>query len=105
MLYVGRITAHKNLSMPVEVFEKLCRRGHRESLTIAGDGPAFETLRRRAERSPYGARIELPGLVSDEPKHELLARTRLLMMTNQREGFPRVVAEAMASGVPVVTAR
>jgi glycosyltransferase involved in cell wall biosynthesis len=44
-------------------------------------------------------------LVSDERKYELLARTRLLMMTSQREGFPRVVAEAMASGVPVVTAR
>jgi glycosyltransferase involved in cell wall biosynthesis len=26
-------------------------------------------------------------------------------MTSQREGFPRVVAEAMASGLPVVTAR
>jgi glycosyltransferase involved in cell wall biosynthesis len=52
MLYVGRITKHKNLSTLVEVFEELCRRGHRESLTIAGDGPAFETLRQTVERSP-----------------------------------------------------
>lgn len=105
MLYVGRITEHKNLPLLIEAFEELCHRGYSESLTIAGDGPAFETVRRRAERSPYGARIELPGLVSDDRKYELLAGTRLLMMTSQREGFPRVVAEAMASGVPVVTAR
>lgn len=62
-------------------------------------------MRRRAESSANSARIELLGKVSDERKYELLAGARVLMMTSQREGFPRVVAEAMASGLPVVTAR
>jgi glycosyltransferase involved in cell wall biosynthesis len=105
LLYIGRITGHKNLRLLVDVFEELCRRGYDDRLTIAGDGPAFEALRRRVESSPFAARIDLPGLVSDDRKYELLAGARLLMMTSQREGFPRVVAEAMASGLPVVTAR
>jgi glycosyltransferase involved in cell wall biosynthesis len=105
MLYVGRITGHKNLSLLIDTFDELCRRGYTEPLTIAGDGPAFEAVRRRVESSANRARIELPGLVSDERKYELLAGARVLMMTSQREGFPRVVAEAMASGLPVVTAR
>jgi glycosyltransferase involved in cell wall biosynthesis len=89
----------------IDVFEELCRRGYNEGLTIAGGGPDIEAVRRRVEASPFSARIELAGQVSDERKYELLARARLLMMTSRREGFPRVVAEAMASGLPVVTAR
>ena len=105
LLYVGRIAAHKNLSLLIEAFEALCRRGYDEPLTIAGSGPASEAVRLRAERSPCRSRIELAGLVSDDRKYKLLAGAKLLMMTSQREGFPRVVAEAMASGLPVVTAR
>jgi glycosyltransferase involved in cell wall biosynthesis len=105
LLYVGRITAHKNMPLLIETFEEVCRRGYSEPLTIAGDGPAFEAVRRRVESSPCAARIELLGFVSDHRKYELLAGARLLVMTSRREGFPRVVAEAMASGLPVVTAR
>jgi glycosyltransferase involved in cell wall biosynthesis len=105
ILYIGRLTGHKNLSLLIDAFEALCRRDYGEPLTIAGEGPAFELVQRRAESSPYRSRIQLLGLVSDDRKCKLLAGARLLMITSQREGFPRVVAEAMASGLPVVTAR
>ena len=87
ILYVGRITGHKNLSLLIDTFDELCRRGYTEPLTIAGDGPAFEAVRRRVESSANRARIELPGLVSDERKYELLAGARVLMMTSQRKAF------------------
>jgi glycosyltransferase involved in cell wall biosynthesis len=105
ILYIGRITAHKNLNLLIDAFEQLCTRGFEQPLTIAGDGPAVEAVRRRAESSPFNSRINLPGLVTDDRKYELLAGARLMMLTSEREGFPRVVAEAMASGLPVVTAR
>jgi glycosyltransferase involved in cell wall biosynthesis len=105
ILYLGRITVHKNLPLLIDVFEELCYRGFAEPLTIAGDGPASDALRRRIETSPFRSRIGLVGLVSDDRKCELLASANLLIMTSQREGFPRVVAEAMASGLPVVAAR
>jgi glycosyltransferase involved in cell wall biosynthesis len=104
LLHLGRITTHKNLPLLISMFEELQRRGYREPLTIAGDGPAIEALRRRVEVSPGHAQIRLLGAVSDKRKIELLASARVLVITSQREGFPRVVAEAMASGLPVVTA-
>jgi glycosyltransferase involved in cell wall biosynthesis len=105
LLYVGRIAAHKNLALLIDTFDEMCRRAYSGPLTIAGGGPALDSLRERVNASPYRSRIDLPGVVSDEQKYELLAGAKLLMITSQREGFPRVVAEAMASGLPVVTAR
>ncbi|HET6608501.1 MAG TPA: glycosyltransferase family 4 protein [Rhodopila sp.] len=105
LLYVGRVTRHKNLGLLIETFEELCRRGGTEKLTIAGTGPDLEAIRRRADNSPFHPGIEVLGFVSDERKVELLSSAKVLMMTSQREGFPRVVAEAMASGLPIVTAR
>ena len=67
--------------------------------------PISTVYQRRIEASPYRSRIALPGLVSDEQKFDMLAAAKLLVITSQREGFPRVAAEAMASGLPVVTAR
>ena len=104
-LYVGRITRHKDLPLLISTFEELCSRGHDETLKIAGDGPAFDAVRRRVQSSPVAEKIELLGLVSDERKCQLLADSRLLMLTSRREGFPRIVAEGIASGLPVVTAR
>jgi glycosyltransferase involved in cell wall biosynthesis len=104
LLYIGRIAAHKNLPLLVDAFDELCRRGYNGSLTIAGGGPALDALRQRIGASPYRSRIDLQGVVSDDEKYDLLAGARLLMITSRREGFPRVVAEAMASGLPVVTA-
>ena len=105
LLYVGRITRHKNLPLLIDAFEELCSRGYAEPLIIAGEGPAFEVVRRRVRSSHYASKIEVLGLVSDDQKCKLLASARLLVVTSQREGFPRVVAEAIASGLPVVTAQ
>lgn len=105
ILCLGRIAAHKNLDLTISAFEELCSRGFDETLTIAGDGPHHAAVCRRVEASPVRGRIEVLGLVSDERKIELLAHARLLIITSKREGFPRVVAEALASGLPVITAR
>jgi glycosyltransferase involved in cell wall biosynthesis len=105
LLYIGRLTKHKNLALLIDTFEELCRGGFEEPLIIAGNGPAFDAVRRRAQSSPYAAGFELLGWVGNDQKLDLLAGARLLILTSKREGFPRIVAEAMASGLPVVTAR
>ena len=45
------------------------------------------------------------GSVDEDTKIELLSRAAVLGMPSRREGFPRVITEAMASGLPIVTAR
>src|SRR5690606_185596 len=103
ILSLGRIAAHKNLPLLVSAYEQLRGRGYAGRLVIAGDGPAMEVLRQRVDASPVRDAIDLPGSVPEAEKRRLLATHALMLVTSRREGFPRVVAEAMASGLPVVT--
>jgi glycosyltransferase involved in cell wall biosynthesis len=57
----------------------------------------------KSQQSPFREYIDILGFVSDEQKVDLLSSAELLVIPSKREGFPRVVAEAMASGLPVVT--
>ena len=103
ILYVGRIAEHKNIPLLVEAFELLRDKGYLGRLQIAGQGPAFNEIQRLVSSSPCQAHIDLLGLVSEEKKVELLSTAELLVIPSKREGFPNIVAEAMASALPIVT--
>ncbi|RAV15262.1 glycosyltransferase family 1 protein [Mycolicibacterium sp. GF69] len=103
-LYVGRLAPHKNLPLLVDAFALAAGRGFAGDLVIAGDGPARRDIENYARRSPVAARVHVLGPVEEAKKIELLCRSSVLGMPSRREGFPRVIAEAMASGLPVVTA-
>ncbi|MBY0289800.1 MAG: glycosyltransferase family 4 protein [Mycobacteriaceae bacterium] len=104
-LYVGRLFPHKNLPLLIDAFALAAARGFSGDLVIAGDGSARADIEEHARRSPVGSRVHVLGSVTEEQKIELLSRAAVLGMPSQREGFPRVIAEAMASGLPVVTAK
>ena len=103
-LYVGRLWPHKNLPLLIDAFALTAARGFAGDLVIAGDGSARADIEEHARRSPVASRVRVLGSVTEEQKIELLSRAAVLGMPSRREGFPRVIAEAMASGLPVVTA-
>jgi glycosyltransferase involved in cell wall biosynthesis len=103
-LYVGRVAPHKNLQLLIDAFIVAADRGFTGDLVIAGDGPSRSEIEQYAKRSALAPRIRVLGSVTEEQKIDLLSRAAVLGMSSQREGFPRVIAEAMASGLPVVTA-
>lgn len=104
VLYVGRLAPHKNMPLLIDAFDLAVARGLTGDLVIAGDGPSRVDVADYASRSPNTARIKVLGSVDEDQKIELLSRAAVLGMPSIREGFPRVIAEAMASGLPVVTA-
>ena len=103
ILYVGRIAEHKNLPLLIAAFEILRDDGYLGRLQIAGQGPAFKDIQDLVSTSRHREHVDILGLISEEKKIELLSTAELLVVPSKREGFPNVVAEAMASALPTVT--
>jgi glycosyltransferase involved in cell wall biosynthesis len=75
-------------------------------LVFAGTGPAAGDLASRVEALGLSDKVTLAGLLShDEVMTTYRAADVFVLPTHGPEGFPTSVAEAMSTGLPVVTTR
>jgi len=70
------------------------------SVCIVGDGPLHDSLEAEIEERRLSEQVFLTGFRDDVPR--ILAASDVLVLPSFREGTPRVITEAMASGLPVV---
>ena len=70
---------------------------------IVGDGPARRDLERSVTERALEDRVTFAGNRSDVPR--MLAAADLFVLPSHSEALPTAVAEAMASGLPVVATR
>jgi glycosyltransferase involved in cell wall biosynthesis len=70
------------------------------SVCIVGDGPLYDSLAEAIEGRGLSDQVFLTGFRDDVPC--VLAASDVLVLPSFREGTPRVITEAMASGLPIV---
>jgi glycosyltransferase involved in cell wall biosynthesis len=97
VLFVGRLTHEKGVDTLLTAWERL---GERVRLKVVGDGPLAPRVAEAAQRS---GGIEWLG---SQPKDQVLNLMReaqaLLFPSLWYEGFPMVIVEAYAVGLPVI---
>jgi glycosyltransferase involved in cell wall biosynthesis len=105
VLFLSNLRRRKGVMEAVDAAVLVAAARPSVRFTFAGDweSPELEvTLRRRAEAT--NGNIEFIGPVEGAAKDELLASASVLLFPPvEPEGHPRVVLEAMAAGLPVVT--
>lgn len=69
---------------------------------LIGDGPWREKFERRAAAPELAGRFIFAGLVAPSEVPRYLAATDVVVHLSYREGLPRAVSQALASGLPVV---
>jgi glycosyltransferase involved in cell wall biosynthesis len=74
-------------------------------LVVVGVGPERERTERRARDLGVSDLVTWRGFVTEEEKHDLLASARLFLAPSYEEGWGIAIAEALASGLPVVAYR
>lgn len=100
ILCIGRLERQKDFELALRAFAELSPLG-RTRLAILGEGPDRQRLLDIAQRLGIAARVDLPGHVPNVS--DWIGRARLMLMTSRYEGFPAVLIEARALGLPVVT--
>ncbi len=102
VLFLSRLHPKKNLEVLIKAFEVLGERAAGWRLVIAGAGDTsyVESLKRLAARGR--ASVDFVGWLSGEEKRKVLHEAALFVLPSRQENFGIAVAEAMASGTPVI---
>lgn len=100
LLFVGRLTAQKNVLTAVDAMAQLPAD---VSLLIVGTGEQREQVQRRVAQLGL-SNVSLVGRLSPERLAERYRRATAVLMPSSHEGLPLVLLEAMAAGAPVICA-
>jgi glycosyltransferase involved in cell wall biosynthesis len=99
-LFVGRLTPEKGISTLLDAWRQI---GTELPLQIAGDGPMA------ADVETAAAEMESVTWLKWLPRDEILQRMKdasvLILPSTWYEGFPMIIAEAFAVGLPVIASK
>lgn len=95
---VGNLVPEKGQALAIEMLVQMPDL----RLVIVGDGPLRRELGERATHLGVADRVEFRAVMPQRELGRLYSAADVLLLTSEREGWPNVVLEAMASGTPVV---
>lgn len=99
LMFAGRIDASKSVMVMAEAARDLLLEGRDIQALVVGTGDEQARI-----ADMLGARVTLPGNVSQDVLAKLYASADLFLFPSTTEVCPNVVIEAKASGLPVVVA-
>lgn len=101
MIALGELNKNKNYSTMINAI-KLANNS-KVHLLICGAGEEKYNLEKLARENNLDKNVHFLGYRNDVPK--LLASSDIFIQTSHREGLPRAIMEAMASGLPCIVSK
>lgn len=95
---IGRISPVKNHEFTINFAEYLVKKGYKFIIAIVGSGPLKGGLSKLVDEKKLNNYVKFLGIRSDIPN--ILAGTDVMIMPSFHEGFPVVLVESQATGVP-----
>lgn len=102
LITVSRQVQAKGTAICIQALALL--RNENVQLDVVGDGPDLPAFKRLAENLGMPDRVKFYGKLNHTEVQKVLKQAHLFCYpTTASEGFPKVVLEAMASGLPVIS--
>ncbi len=105
LLFAGWMTAAKGLPELIEAARLLAAGRCDFVLTMAGGGDLLDQARAAASEPLLTGRLVVTGWLDREALGAAMEQADLLVLPSRAEGFPNVVMEALAAGLPVIATR
>jgi glycosyltransferase involved in cell wall biosynthesis len=99
VLFVGRLTASKNVDVLLHAVSSVARSGIPVQCTILGEGVQRGPLETLVARLGLDACVQFVGAVDFEAVLAHYERAHVLVLASDGEGWPKAIAEAMAFGL------
>jgi glycosyltransferase involved in cell wall biosynthesis len=102
VVVVSRLVPHKQIEHAIDAVASL-RADHPDvHLSIVGSGWWDEDLHKYVANAGVGDLVSFEGFVSEARKHEILARSWVMLLPSIKEGWGLVIGEAGSHGVPTI---
>lgn len=111
LVQASRFIEKKGLDLTVRAFAEFARERPAARLTIVGEGPLEEDLKRLAGELGVARQVAFPGFLRPTELNEVLRSAHAFLHPSRmtargdQEGVPNSLLEAMATGLPVVATR
>ena len=104
LLYVGRLSKAKGIFYLLEALRILIEKEHAISLTLVGKDCTSGELDSMIRELNLEDHVKLAGYIPNGKKlFYVFRRSDIFVLPSLSEGFPRVIYEAMANSLPVIT--
>ncbi len=102
ILFVHRLSRRKGAHLIPEIAVEVTKREKNAMFIVVGDGPERKNLESRIQNLELREHVRLVGEVPQRDIVPYFRAADALLMPSEEEGFPHVLLEAMAAGVPYV---
>ncbi|MBU5333630.1 glycosyltransferase [Anaerocolumna aminovalerica] len=101
IISVGRLSPQKNFDLLIKSFHEIICDYPDYIVEIYGQGPEYNNLNKKIRTLNLENNVFLMG--TKKNVMQSVNNARLFVITSNYEGFPNVLIEAMASGLPVIS--
>ncbi|MBI4132361.1 MAG: glycosyltransferase family 4 protein [Candidatus Sungbacteria bacterium] len=102
VLFVHRLSRRKGIHLLPEIIARVTRGNKHVIFAIVGAGPEQESLEREVRNRGLADKVKIVGEVPQREISRYFRAADVFLMPSEEEGFPHVLLEAMAAGLPYV---
>ncbi|MBA7507586.1 N-acetyl-alpha-D-glucosaminyl L-malate synthase [subsurface metagenome] len=105
ILFVGGLKPTKGLEYLIQAMSSISQSEMKMKLLLVGQGEERDRLEQLAKNLGLSSYVKFVGEVPYKEVPEYMAASDVFVLPSLSEGFPNVILEAMASGMPIVATR